>query len=125
MSEGKLSTRKDSLQWIQDKYDIPNRHLTARQWNTNDVAEFIDEYLKEQCEGEKQPDTEVRNRTSWTYFDDEHPSEGYVAITDGKVIELCKCWLGVDGELNYNSKQLTEYLAWSSSNELYIGLNCL
>ena len=67
----------------------------------------------------------IINRFSWIYFDDDEPYEGYIAITDGKSIEFCKCWLGIDGELNYIDKQITEFLAWFDANELMIGVNSL
>jgi hypothetical protein len=37
----------DSLQWLQDKYDIYNNQLDDKIYSANEVSEFIDEFIKE------------------------------------------------------------------------------
>lgn len=36
---------KDSLNWLQNKYDITDRSLNDIRYSANEVAEFIDEYM--------------------------------------------------------------------------------
>ena len=66
--------------------------------------------------------TEPEKKAVWTLFGDDEPSEGDIAITDGTNVEFCKCWLGDDGELNYNLKEIKEMYAWFNAGEIMASL---